>query len=769
MIRKKIILLLLLSLCGLFISNLFFYHYVHQQNVSLIQPMLSLQYGQEMDVDLKGEVLSPIKIDGNLIQFTLGVKSIDQVALAREERVIIRRYALIEKEIWEFNQLKRGDNWSGTATLKIPDPARNHGGFDYKNFLYQQNIHLVGTIINEKWENQHNKGVKGLLLRQLDHQKQRWINQTGKIFSDHTAPIVQAMTIGVYDELDRELVSRYQKLGLVHILAISGLHIGIILWSLYYLILKLPITREKALTTLFIFIPFYIYLSGANVSVIRAGLMGMIVLISMRFHLWKQSVVGLYITYILLLLWNPFYLFQAGFQLSFLVTYFLIVVYPHFSFLLQGLDNKWIIGFKQLVVISLIAQIISLPILLLHFYQFSPISFFLNLLLVPLYSFLFIPGAFLLTMISFMELQVENLGITIYEYILNWVHKGLDWASLLPYASINTGKPQMLWFFLYALVIIFILINSERKKLKWSYMGLFLIPVLIIGQTIFPHLDKEAHVMLLDVGQGEAIVIEAPFREEVVLIDLGGQVQFPTDDWKKRRKDFEVGRDILLPYLKYRGINKIDKIIITHGHYDHFSGIQGLLSEVKIEKMLRSPMAPKSAFEKEWTEKIQEQGIQIYTLARGDWWETEHTKFKVLFPRKEKGTLITAENVHDANVVLWSELHNTTFLWTGDIEGEGEIEIIKEYPNLTADVLKVAHHGSLTSTSADWLSQVKPKLTLISVGKNNRYGLPHPDIIKRIQSQKGIKVYRTDEKGGILIRVTTTKASVIPSLQREKE
>lgn len=765
--RKRMVAVWLASLLFLCASHVYFSFLIQQKTYSPISAYMEAATVSPQDplvdeepIYVTGTILSPISIDGDRVSYTLNVDSLNQEILPRSEKIIVQHYLNSLEERDKYTSVSRRDYWGSYVLLNKPSSARNPGAFDYKNYLSREHIYFVGRVIDPEWKHQPSDSWLGKWLNHVDQQRNRWLQQVEAIFSEDIVPIVQAMTMGYRDELAPELVEMYQQLGIIHILAISGLHVVIILWGLYRLLSLLPITREKIYLVLMIFLPLYMYLSGGQVSAIRAGLMGMVALIFLRFQWWKHSLLGLYAVYVAMLFYNPFYLYHIGFQLSFAVTFILITAYPSVEKNLSILPK----GVRQVVGIAVLAQIASLPIILVHFYQFSPMSLLINILLVPIYSFIFIPAAFLLTLLSYIHTDLVSLFILFYEGLLGWIHQGLFILQEFPYAVLSVGRPSAWWLGIYIgiMVSFFILIEKGKGKLAWAQIALL---VLCIGSLlIYPYFDHKAKIMVLDVGQGDAIVIELPFREEVILIDLGGQTQFIAEEWMQRKKEFEVGRDVILPYLRFRGINTVHKVINTHGHYDHFGGVQGLLGKINIEQVFRSPVYPQSEFEKEWLAKIAEENIPIYSLGQGDQWGTEHAFFHALFPQKKEKLGTDVNNLHDWNIVLWNQIYETTFLWTGDVEEYGESAIVEEYPELQADIVKIAHHGSQTSTSEAWLKQIKAQIGLISVGRNNRFGHPHPIIIERL-AEEGLEVYRTDNHGGIMIQIKPQEMDIIPTLQ----
>jgi len=764
--RKSKILGMFIALFFLVFSYLYFHSWIEKRDFSEIREILFEQdkVAIEETVRIKGVIDSPVIRDGAKIQFTLLVEQLNENKLNHEEKVLVQRFAQEEEEIELLTQLQQGDIWIGNVQLKEPDMPRHPGAFHYKSYLRQQGVHFIVTITDGDWASKESKNLLSHIFYLLDTYRQGWAEQVDQLFSEEIAPMVKAMTIGVRSDVDPDLTRLYQELGLIHLLAISGLHVGIIIWLLYTFLLKLSFTRERVLTFLFFLLPLYVILSGAAVSVIRSALMGMILLFCLRFGFWKSSPMALFVVYIGLLFWNPGYLEQIGFQLSFVVTFGLLLTYSSFKRLFQWLPEK--IG--GLLTVSFIAQIFSLPFILHHFYQFSPLSFFLNVFLVPLFSLFFIPAAFFLPLFSFFSKDLTRLGVDLYEKSLIWVHGFLEIVQSISLATLHVGKPALWWQCIFFLVIISVLLSLEKKKtlVSWIICGLF--PLLILVQLILPFTSSEAVVTMLDVGQGDAIVLELPYRQEVILIDLGGQPKRPQEEWQMRKREFEVGQDVILPFLRYRGINHVDKIIITHGHYDHLGGIQGLVGNIPISEILRPPIPPQSSFEEEWLQKAMDQKINITSLKAGDEWSKDEVYFKVLYPSKPKHIVEEISNLHDYNLVLFNKIYETAFIWTGDMEQKAEEEVMKNYPDLKGDILKVAHHGSDTSTTEEWVQQIKPKVAYISVGRKNRFGHPHQDVLERLEKHH-LKVFRTDQLGAITTRVSKQGFKVFSALQEYQE
>ncbi|GAA0353926.1 DNA internalization-related competence protein ComEC/Rec2 [Bacillus horti] len=656
--------------------------------------------------------------------------------------------------------------WQGNVKIQIPQEGRNPGAFNYQQFLRTQYIYFTALSVDTEWTIKESQKLLDRIRLTLDQRRNQWIQQTNMLFSEQIAPIVQAMTVGYRTDIDRDITEMYQQLGIVHILAISGLHVGIVVYSLYAILMQLPLTKEKVISILLVLIPIFIYLAGAQPSVIRAGLMAMLGLVLLRYGLWKHSLLILYLVFIINLLFNPMLIYQIGFQLSYFVTFMLIVASPYV--------NKWLQVFMkspkltQPITIAIVAELAAFPFLVYNFHLFSPLSLLVNIIVIPLYSLFFIPAAFLLPLLSYIHPYLIELGVYIYEKSLDFVHVILGRLYDFPFTVIYSGEPSGMWLLGYFSLLLLFYVILERKQYILVWLALASLCLWIAIQVLLPYIDSRAHITLLDVGQGEAIVIEAPYRREVVLVDVGGQVSFGREDWMERRNEFEVGRGILLPYLRYRGINKVDKVIFTHGHYDHYGGIQGLLGQIAIKRVYKSPIQPISEVEEDVLTQIKDQGIPIYGLRRGDYWGTTNSTFQVLFPQQDRPWIKWEGNPHDFNIVLLQDVYGHRFLWTGDAIESGEHEILDVYPGLKIDVLKLGHHGSQTSTTEELLVETEPKIGLISVGRNNLYRHPHPEILERLSRQPQMSVFRTDHHGGIVITVSQKSLKVRPTLQEKR-
>lgn len=632
----------------------------------------------------------------------------------------------------QMRQLHAGVSCIFDGERKEPQIARNFHGFNYRDYLYKQNIHFIleATYISECRKTSLSLVQWILLLRQ------QAILGVTEMFPEQSGAFMNALLFGDRQQMTFEVEEQYQQFGLVHLLAISGSHIVLLMVIMYFILLRSGVTREIATVCLIFFIPIYMILAGASPSVIRASITGVLMLIAFMCSIRLSSLDALSITAICMLIFDPYLVFNIGFQFSFVGSFALLLSAP----LLLESGNGVI---RNSIYISLISQLVSTPILLYHFGYYSPYSIFLNILYVPFLSLIVLPCSIIilicLPIIPFLAKSFAN----VLSIGLNLSNDFLSYCESLPFTRLNFGQTPILLVALYCVSIISVLMVWERrisKGMMFIFAGIFLF--ISTGHYVYPYFRESGSVTFLDVGQGDAILIRLPYDQEIYLIDTGGTIRLNKEEWQRKKHEFSVGNDILIPYLQKEGIKKIDKLIVTHGDADHIGAAQELLSNITVKEVVFGRKEQEAILEKAVKKQALEKKVKISEVGEGESWRVNEAEFFVLAPTgKER-----SEN--NASIVLWAKLGGITWLFTGDLEEEGEKGLVATYPDLRADVLKVAHHGSNTSSITPFLSAVQPNIAIISVGERNRYGHPHKEVIERFEKM-GIEIWRTDKQGAI--------------------
>ncbi|NWQ40095.1 DNA internalization-related competence protein ComEC/Rec2 [Bacillus sp. EB106-08-02-XG196] len=672
------------------------------------------------------------KVDGDLLQ----VIAFD---IKNKERLLIRYKIKTEAE----KEALKDTNFYGrlcyvTGVLTEASIAKNPNAFNYQKYLAAKQIYKIVELEN----NPLNKcaEVKSTPLTIIKEVRFTGIKYLEKHFPAEIAALSAALIFGDRSMFDSEVLINYQKTGIVHLLAISGLHVSLLIGMVFYLGIRIGLTKQFMMNFLLVLLPIYAILTGASPSVIRAVLMLFIVLFVLR---WKKPIKlspidAISLTLMIYVFFSPLIILDAGFQLSFSVSYAIILSVP-------GILPRYQETISSMVVISVIAQLAALPILLYHFFEISFISIAANLLYIPLFSFVFLPGLYILYLIQLIFDDTPSFLINLFMKIITLANGLIEKLADLSFAQLVTGRPNLLLFIIYMVIIVFIfLIWESGFHQKRKLQVIFLAFALITFQNIWNWVNPFGEVTMIDVGQGDSILIHYPFGKGTYLIDTGGTILFEEEEWKKSAKPFEVGRDVVVPFLKGKGITKLDKLILTHGDADHIGGALAVLKEIEVTQILMPSVAEPSKSELSIIHEAKKRGIQIVMVADGSQWKNEMGLFYVLSPEEN----YQGER-NSGSIAIMANIGGLNWFFGGDLDQAGEERIIKNYPNLQIDVLKAGHHGSKTSTSEQFINKIKPAISWISVGEYNRYGHPHTEVLEHLENTT---VYRTDVHGAITYR-----------------
>jgi competence protein ComEC len=657
---------------------------------------------------------SPPLVDGDRLQAPVKVGR-EKVQL----RYTIRTAA--EKEALQA-RLVPGTVCRVTGTLERPMPASNPYAFDYRRYLRFHRIHWL--FLPETINLSSCMNARPTLTERLLSIREAGVRHMERHFPPASAGIAAALIYGERRQLDDEVLAGYQELGLIHLLAISGGHVTLLVGAVFAAAIRF-VTREAAVIVLMAALPVYAVLAGASPSVLRACATGMIVLAVQ----WKKGAIhpldALSWTALALLAFDPYMVWDAGFQLSFVVTFALLA---HVSALAAV---RSIVG--RLFQTALVAQMAALPVLLYHFYEISVWSVVLNIFFVPWYSFVVLPLAFASAAAVLVSPLFSPL-VSLFDELIRLTNAVVRFFSVDHPWSIVLGRPGPWCLAGYWAAVAAAFLEWERGRLL---RGLTAAAAAAAVQLAAPYVDPHGEVTVLDVGQGDCIYIELPYRKAVYLIDTGGAAEWGKESWRRRAHPFSVGRDVVVPFLKAQGVRTIDRLMLTHDDADHIGAAPEVMEAVRVNEIVTSPGAQPAV-----NEMARPFSVLVRTAVRGERWTEGGVQFVVLHP--EKGN----DEDNNGSLVLLARLGGLTWLFAGDIEKEAEEALVRAYPTLRIDVLKVAHHGSETSTTAPFLRIVKPRAALVSVGRSNRYGHPSPRVLARLK-QQGALIWRTDEHGAI--------------------
>lgn len=697
-----------------------------------------------------GKIVSYPRIDGDRVIFDYQLDQLNSergVALLEDERIRVTVRLLEENDQAKAKLLLLDDQIQADVRLIKPQPARNPGGFDQKRFLYQQRIHWLGEVdaINHIELLQR---VRWNVFRFIHQMRHQIADQITTIYSPPYDGYIRGMVLGERDQLNPGVEESYAAFGITHVLSISGLHISILVSIGFFLFKSLGLPREKAALILLLLIPCYVLLTGAEPPVVRAGIMAGLLLLAILLNRWKDALSFLAIACLVQLAWNPYLLFTASFQLTFVITAALIVGVSPLVKKGAGIEDR----LKQSVAAALVAQFSSFPIVVYFFHEFSFLSWLANLFFVPFLSMVVLPGSIVAIGISFPHPEWGKLMATLTVHVIQGVHQGMEWLAPLFYPVPNFRPPSFIWLVIYsgaALYLWFSLIQERRQRVLHRVMASSLFVGTLLWAAFPPAGGYETRVTFLDVGQGDCMVIET-VKGKTIVIDGGGTLPGNKAKWAMRRDPFEVGKHVVVPFLKVRGVDQIDTLVITHGDADHIGGLRAVASRFPIKQVIRNAYPPQSRFEEELMAQFVRQQVPINIVPYGKVHAIEEGIFwQFLHPPTDMRTVASDASNHQSVVILLT-IYGHRLLLPGDIEQEAEDVLLQQWDLPAVDVLKVAHHGSKTSTQEHWLRQIEPKEAILSVGRKNRYGHPSQEVIQRLQRHH-VRIWRTDQQGAITI------------------
>lgn len=589
-------------------------------------------------------------------------------------------------------------------------PATNIGEFDFKKYyqskeIYQQ-LRLKSATVSV---------IKKVSIIDRLHfwryKLQQYLSRMPKLLSFFSSELILAEN--PFSET-KSILDNYRNLGVVHLLSISGLHVGIYTSMVSIICYFCKRTEGEAFFCCLLVLLIGIFLSLGQPGFVRASLMYILsrILKFKRILLSKIDILGL--TCLLHLLMVPNLFLGVGALLSYL--------------LVLGIQlTQKLSRFKQAVCLNTLIT----PLLLFFFYQFNVLTILFNCLIVPYFNYLVIPSVFvnliLFPVIPAVSKKLDKV-LSITERLLGLIaHSNV---GLWTFGKINWWQCLLL-LILAAVITIKLNERISRKYLK-NWIALLTISYILCFVSI--HYPWRGQVTFIDVGQGDSILITTPIFRKVYMIDTGGKLNF---SGKKREPQLNK---ITIPFLKAEGINQIDGVFLSHQDADHVGDLKPLLEQVRVKKLyFGKGMLKNPAFRKRIEGKVQQ--TQIVELLAGDV-INQKIPFSVLHPDHE------GEGKNEDSVALTFLLAKKRWLFTGDLDQAGEMKILQKYPNLKVDYFKLGHHGSRTSSKKAFLQAIKPSLAFISAGRNNRFGHPHQETLNTLK-ELGIPWVSTQDYGMI--------------------
>ncbi|RQD72739.1 MAG: DNA internalization-related competence protein ComEC/Rec2, partial [Candidatus Syntrophonatronum acetioxidans] len=544
-----------------------------------------------------------------------------------------------------------------------------------------------------------------------------------------------------------------------HLLAVSGLHMGLIALLVMGFFRSLKVGDKYAWPLLFLVLILYLFLIGFKPSAVRAVLMLFLGAGAYFFKKDKDPLTAAAFAALIILLVKPLWLFTISFQLSFMAVLALIMLTAFFESKLNFLPPS----LKKIVSTTLAAQLGILPLTAYYFYEVSLGSLLANILVLPLTGLVLGLGITGLLGIVLLPPLGQVLFI-VAEVLLVYITWVAELVSGLQLTYFRVNPPPVAGIFIYYLILLFLVpreqffkglkalnlsqINTDLKGYGDKALKLCLVFILLIvwvpawqGQTIMT-------VIFLDVGQGDSIFINTSSGQKI-LLDAGGRPLFHQQGDYDYVNDY-VGERVVVPFLRHQGVKELDLVILSHPHEDHYGGLLSVIDHFPVKVMAAPPVERDVPLFRELMSLVEEKEIPLLYLGAGDRLKIGGDYLMDFY--NPPATLFqgTSSDINENSLVFKLTRGDISFLFTGDAEGRAESYMLDSGYPLKSQVLKVGHHGSNTSTGESFLEAVEPTISIIQVGQNT-YGHPSPQTLERLK-KKGVRVYRTDENGAITVK-----------------
>ena len=593
-----------------------------------------------------------------------------------------------------FNKLSYGDKILVKGKLYVPNKNSNFNAFNYQKYLYYKKIYyIVNASSIDKIQNNKNYFYT---IKNILYKKIENMKS-----SDYIKTLLFCD-----NSLSKDVKDSYRINGISHLFSVSGMHINFFISILFWYLNKITFNKRIKFIINDIFIILYLILFP-SASLFRCAIMSILFSIDFIFKLKIKKIDILFLTLLFSIIINPFIIYDLGYIYSYIVTFFLI---------LSSNKLKKMNRLSKIIYISILSFIVSIPITIYNSYEVNIISVLLNIFLVPIISIIILP----LTIVTFIFPIFDNV-LFLFTSLLESISL---FISKIDITKIIFPKPSIIIIVIYYLVIIF----SYRNR---KY--LLIIVFLLMGIYIYPYLNNSFKVVMFDVGEGDSYLIKYPNNKANILIDTG---------FNEYRMKNEI-----ISYLKSIGIRKLDYLIITHGDEDHMGEAITLVNNFKVDKVIFN-IGEYQTLEKELIKVLDKKNIKYYNNLK----QLNIDKYKLYFLNTK-----IYDNENDNSNVIYFSYKNFKFLFMGDASVKREMDILDKYNLINIDLLKVGHHGSKTSSSKKFIDEVNPKYSLISVGKNNRYGHPNKEVLNNLEKTK---IYRTDIDGSIMYKIKNNKLKI---------
>ncbi len=723
---------------------------------------------------------SPVYLEGTIIEepihheeysvYNLGIEMVETGGERYATKGVLqaRVYGDREERHWY------GERLGIRGTIIEPRGMRNPGGFDYQFYLRSQGIDaLIYTDISRV--SNHGTGHTNFLAESAIRLRSDMAENIITALPSPSAELLVAILFGQRHYLPSEVEDNFRRAGAGHLMAVSGLHVGLVAALVLGLWSRLNLRGRLPLVVAIILVFAYAYLTGLRPSALRAAIMVSLALGAMLLDREHDLPTAVSFAAIVTLFVNPLLLFTIGFQLSYAATITIIYAYRPLEHLLSLLHTPRLLAGPLAITIA--AQMGVLPICLYYFHYLPAGALLFNVLLLPLIAFIvglglagavvgqfFTAGGEILlwAVRPLLELMMAITALAKADVfyhsvippgiVLLVVYYGLMGLGLRFYyqgyykievlKEVFSGSPGRRGYNVITRIY-------RHKPVSFIIVGVALAVIIIWSTILLPGQDP-LRVTFVDVGQGAAALIETPCGMSI-MVDAGGRPAYLGCPG-------EVGEKVVLPFLRQQGIKGLNLAVITHPHEDHFGGFIPLIESIPIEMVFVSQLHGGTEHYTALIENIFTTGVQVYEVKAGQTWLCcENLVLEVIHPQ-EKLLTGTRSDLNNNSIVFRIHYKAVTMLFTGDIEEEGANLLFRNDQCLVSDLLLIPHHGGYMESMPRLIEAVDPLVAVIQVG-NNSFGHPHPFIISTLD-EKGIPVYRNDLHGAVVIETDGTELEV---------
>ncbi|MHC3377085.1 DNA internalization-related competence protein ComEC/Rec2 [Ligilactobacillus equi] len=651
-----------------------------------------------------------VKVNGDLATFT-------GVWLEKKQKVQLYLYLKQKSQQLALKKLAKGGRYAFTGQVQAFSPPTNENQFDYQFFMRSKQTYL--SLRADKLRRVGDLKERGLTLATIHAWRQKSALALQKL-PQPLSSFAQLLLIGSSEVEFQTTLNQIKKLGLLYLFCLSGMHVFYVVGFLRTLAKFFRLKPGLENLLLVVMLPFYALLAGASTSLLRA--VGMVWFRSLsqlgsrklsRLEAW--SLVGL-----LTCLWRPLSVFNLGAQMSYLLTLLLIVV-----------PDK--VAWRQ----NLMLNLFSIPLLLYSSYQYSLWTILLSWLFGPLFTYGILPTVLLGTFLQ---------PIRSFSNRLLWALCQL-FARLDQHAGLVTyGKPALISVCLVLFMLLLLKVHPHKHYYRWCIL------LVVSLNFMWLHYPWHGEIVYFDIGQGDCTLIRTARNRQVILVDTGGKVSFQKETWQTRQSKTN-GQTVVANYLLSKGINHIDDLILTHQDTDHVGNFPSISQEIKVKQVwIPAGMEQSSSFQRRLVaSRIQPTQVKgITTTQHHSGWPANLSLLHPFQPGKGS---------NEDSIAFIYRYYGINCWFSGDLDRNGEKQILQQHPTLRAQILKTGHHGSKTATDPSLVAALQPKLAVISAGRNNRYGHPNQETLATLKNY-GVPYLNTAHSGMISLRIVKGRPQV---------